>query len=298
MEQKHIAYVYEPFAQTADYIAVNATIVRRWGEVMMRKGVQKVERLLDIATGVGTIAELFFKHVVRQGEEPAVICLDASVEALEQANARLSPVVSKLELHHALVQEMTLPEQSVDAAVWGNGIHYLSPPMQEQALHAIKRVLKPGGWFCFSTAFYAEARPPETHPFYMAQVKKAVMHLRSLGVTRREREARAESSYFLPRSHYEALLAKVDFTMEHVEEFAGRLYQTAWEHISSFSQYAAGALHGYDPALAAEAMRLAVAPALAEHGQRDEHGNLYVQRNWLSIMARLNPPALPGAHAG
>ncbi|MEK7681890.1 MAG: class I SAM-dependent methyltransferase [Chloroflexota bacterium] len=296
MTDQPVAYTFEPFAQTAEYLSVNATIVRGWGEVMAHKGVRKVERVLDIATGVGTMVELFVKHVVRQGEQPSIICLDASAEALEQAHARLAPIVSKLEFHHSLVEQMDLPEGSVDAAVWGNGIHYLDPRSQEQALLAIKRVLKKDGWFCFSSAFYAESRPPETLSFYMAQVKKAVAHLRAMGIRREERQARSESSSFLPIAHYESLLRNVGFSVEHVEQVAARLYQEAWEHISSFSQYAAGALHGYQPDVAANVLREAVRPALEEHGQRDEHNSLYVQRNWLSVVARLGTDALPGPH--
>lgn len=297
MTGQPLAYTFEPFAQTPEYLSVNATIVRRWGEVMAQRGVRKLERVLDIATGVGTIVELFHKHVVGQGEQPAFICLDASADALEQAHARLAPIVSKLEFHHSLVEQMDLPEGSVDAAVWGNGIHYLDPRSQEVALRAIKRVLKKDGWLCFSSAFYAESRPPETLSFYMAQVKKAVAHLRAMGIRREERQARSESSSFLPIAHYESLLQSVGFSVEHVEQVAARLYQEAWEHISSFSQYAAGALHGYQPDMAANVLRDAVRPALEEHGHRDENDKPYVQRNWLSVVARLGGSALPGPKA-
>ncbi len=297
MTDQPVAYTFEPFAQTPEYLTVNAIIVRRWGEVMAQKGVRKLERVLDIATGVGTIVELFHKYVVSQEEQPAFICLDASAEALAQAHVRLAPIVSNLEFHHSLVEQMDLPEASVDAAVWGNGIHYLDPASQEVALLAIKRVLKKDGWFCFSSAFYAESRPPETVPFYRSQVRKAVAHLQSIGIRREERQGRAESSSFQPISHYEELLQKVGFSVEHVEQVAARLYQEAWEHISSFGQYAAGALHGYNPEAAARALRDAVRLAIEEHGQRDEDNNPYVQRNWLSVVARLRGDALSGPKA-
>jgi ubiquinone/menaquinone biosynthesis C-methylase UbiE len=208
-----------------------------------------------------------------------------SEEALEQTRIRLGPSVSDLKLVHSTVQEMSMPDNSVDVAVWGNGIHYLNAQGQEEALRSIKRVVKPQGWFVFNSAFYQESRPPETSTFYRSQVRKAVEQLRSIGVHRQERTARPEASDFLPRSHYEELMQLVGFKIVEAKETASHMYRTAWEHISGFHQYAAGALHGYDPEAAADAMRKAVAPALEEHGTRDEHNIPYVQRNWLSIIA-------------
>ncbi len=288
-------YTYEPFAQTAEYLTVNAAIVRGWVDVMMQRGNKQVERLLDVATGVGTMLELFAENAPKQWDNLSAVCVDMSAEALKQASARLSRVVSDLELIHSKAEEMNLPEKSVDVVVWGNGIHYLDPKGQEQALAAIKRALKPGGWFCFNSAFYAESRPPETLPFYLLQVRKAVSYLRSMGIQRQEREARVEASNFLPRSHYEELLKRLGFTVEEVREVPVRIYKTAWEQISSFHQYAAGALHGYNPDAAVEAMRQAVGPALEAHGQKDENNNLYIQRNWLSVIARPSSPSTPQA---
>ena len=279
-------FVFEPFASTTEYRTVNTTIVRDWIDTMVQMGSRGVERLLDIATGVGTMVQLFLDNLPKQWKQPVVLCLDKSKEALEQAKASLGPAVAKLELVHASAEEMELPDDSVDVVVWGNGIHYLSVEAQERALQAIKKVLKVGGWFFFNSAFYAEARPPETLPFYHAQVRRAVKYLRDWGVSRERGEGRPEASNFLPREQYEKLLQRVGFKVEGVKEVAAHLRRTAWENISGFQQYAAGALHGYRPDVAAEAMKQAVGPALEEHGFRDRRGDLGIPRNWLAVSAR------------
>ncbi len=280
-------YIFEPFAETAEYRAVNGEIVRRWVEIMRQKGAREIGHLLDIATGVGTMVQLFLSHLPRDWKQPSVICLDKSPEALEQVKVQLdSTLGGRLQLLHSSAEKIDLPENSLDVAVWGNGIHYLDAKTQEEALHSIKRVLRPGGWFFFNSAFYAESRAPETLRFYRAQVRKAVRYLRALGVERERKESRPKASNFLPVSHYENLLEKVGFKVEEVKEVGARMYRTAWEHISNFQQYAAGALHGYRAEAAAEAMREAVALALEEHGQRDEQGNPFIPRNWLAVSAR------------
>jgi ubiquinone/menaquinone biosynthesis C-methylase UbiE len=286
---KKAEYIYEPFADTVEYRTVNDLIVHEWVETMRKKGVRDVGHLLDVATGVGTMVQLFLENLPKQWKQPLVECLDKSAEALEQVKSRLGPSLSgRLRVIHSSAEEIDLPKSSIDVVVWGNGIHYLDAVEQKRALLAIKRVLKPGGWFFFNSAFYAESREPETLPFYRAQVRKAVQYLRDLGITNREREGRPKAGEFLPKAHYEAMLREAGFSVEDVREVGVRMYRVAWEHISNFQQYAAGALHGYRPDVAAEAMRIAVAQALEEHGQRDESGKPFVMRKWLAVSARVS----------
>lgn len=281
-------YVYEPFAETEDYLAVNRTIVRGWIEMMRQKGNKEICHLLDIATGVGTMAQLFLDNLPENWKQPVVTCLDKSAEALQQVKKVLGPKLGgRLRLVHSSAEDMDLPDHSVDVAVWGNGIHYLDARDQESVLRVIKRVLKPGGWFLFNSAFCAESRSKETIAFYRTQVRKAVRYLHEKGIAREQNDGRPTASEFMPRAHYEGLLNKVGFKLEEVKEVGARLYRTAWEHISNFQQYAAGALHGYRPEAAAEALREAVKPALEEHGQRDECGRPFIERKWLAFAGRV-----------
>lgn len=279
-------YMYEPFADSEEYKQVNDAIIRRWIRLVADAGTAQIDRLLDLATGVGTMVDVFLKNLPTGWKEPQVICVDQSAEALEQAERRLKNKVEELQLEQGLIEALDLPENSVDVAMWGNGIHYLNEEAQFNALTSVRRVLKPGGWFFFNSAFYAGSRPEETLPFYRAQIGKAVRRLKALGVRRDVKEGRVEASHFLDQAHYQNLLEQTGFAVQEMKKVAARLYKSAWESISGFSQYAAGALHGYPVDAAAEVLSEAVGPSLEEHGMRDDQGRLYIPRNWLSATAR------------
>ena len=286
MAQEQVGYVYEPFAETDEYKQINARIIRQWVDTLVESGTRRIERVLDIATGVGTMVQLFLEHLPASWAQPRVTCVDQSEEALEKTRERLGPRVEHLELIQSPVEELELEEGSVDVALWGNGIHYLSKEAQQEALRNVRRSMKSGGWLFFNSAFYEGSRPEDTLPFYKSQIANAVRDLRSRGIQREKKEGRPAASSFLPLSHYQTMLQNAGFQVQEMKRMATRLYQSAWEKISGFSQYAAGALHGYRPDLAAEALRKAVEPSIRQHGYRDANGKLYVPRNWLSAMAR------------
>jgi ubiquinone/menaquinone biosynthesis C-methylase UbiE len=285
MESIKHAFDFEPFADTPEYLRVNSEIVRSWVELIVERGMDGVDSLLDIATGAGTMVELFIEQLPAHWNPPVVRCLDQSMEALCSVQERLAKRVVKLLLIHSPAEEMAMPESSIDIAVWGNGIHYLSEEAQKRSVIRIKQALKPGGLFFFNTSFYDGARPLDTLAFYRAQVKKAVEFLRAAGIQRIQTESRPEASKFLSKSYYEQLVVDASFKLEEVKEVSVDLYRRAWEHISSFHQYAAGALHGYPPEEASIAMKNAVSPVLEQYGKKDELGIPYIPRNWLAISA-------------
>lgn len=287
MEEIREKYDYEPFADTEEYRQVNGDCIRSWVELMKRKGTDGIDAILDIATGAGTMVQIVFDYLPESWRKAAVMCLDQSGEALKLAQSKLEKTVERLKLVHSSVEDMTLADSSIDFAVWGNGIHYLSEEDQLDSVKRIKRALKPGGFFFFNTAFYEEARPLETLPFYRTQVKTAVQYLRDRGVSRLKDDSRTEASKFLPRAYYEDLVQKSGFKLVEAKEFAVDMKREAWEYISSFQQYAAGALRGYPVDEAVRAMREAVQPALELHGERDSDGNLYITRKWLAISSQV-----------
>ncbi len=280
-------YDFEPFAKTKDYLKVNRKIVKRWTETMFKKNEGDIDRILDIATGTGTMVELLFSFLPSKFNRTNVICLDKSAEALDSAERNLLGKVQNLELIQAPIEDAKLSPRSVDIAIWGNGIHYLSEEGQKNSIRNISRVLKPNGWFFFNTSFYDGARPTETLPFYRAQVKKAVEYLRSRDIRRDKKDSRPEASKFHTKLYYEELLALANFKIIESKEFSVDLYKRSWEQISSFGQYAAGALHGYKISDAAIAMKKAVKHALEHHGQHDGLNGRYIRRNWLAISARV-----------
>ncbi|MFW5685701.1 MAG: class I SAM-dependent methyltransferase [Spirochaetota bacterium] len=278
-------YVYEPFADTPEYLDVNRSIIREWIDALVAAGSKGVSSLLDLGSGVGTMVQLFVQNLPREWPQPSVTCVDLCGEALEHAKRRLAPLVRSLRVMKSPVEKLETA-RTYDVAMWGNGIHYLEESQLRIAMTKVRDALKDGGWFFFNSAFTEESRPAETMPFYRAQIHRAMRHLRSLGVEREKRRAAPESSRFLPAQHYEAVLKDVGFAVEAMQTTAVRLYQTAWEHISGFAQYASGALHGYPADLAGAAMRESVGPAIEEYGQRDEENRPFISRRWLSGIAR------------
>ena len=81
-------------------------------------------------------------------------------------------------------------------------------------------------------------------------------------------------------------MGDVGFDLVDAREFAADLTKEAWEYISSFQQYASGALHGYPDEAVSDAMKNAVEPAILLHGEVNEAGDYFVTRKWLSISAR------------
>jgi len=279
-------YNFEPFADTKEYRDVNRKIIISWIASMVDAGVERVGRLLDIATGIGTMVQLFVEELPNDWEKPEVVCLDKSGGALKQARKRLDSLVRSLGSIHAPVEEMETLEDKANVALWGNGIHNLSEESQLEAVNRIVQNLEDDGWFFFNTAFYEGARPEDTKSFYRYKVKKAVEFLRDKGVERRKGKDRAEASKFLPKSHYRELVRRAGLRVHEVEELTAPLYQEAWEYISGFKNYALGALHGYPVEEAQVALKNAVAPALEKYGVEDEDGNLYVPRKWLRVSSR------------
>lgn len=287
MQDHETEYEYEPFAQTEEYQRVNREIVEGWVDTIVSRGAGRVRALVDVACGVGTMAKLFIESLPEAWERPSVTLVDMSPQAIDQARARVEPEATVVESICGRIQDVELPEAGYDVAIWGNGIHYLTADEQSAALCRLRPAIRRGGWLLFNSAFARESRPPETLQFYRAQVSRAVRYLQSRGIRRERVQARPSSSTFLPTEHYADLLTQVGFSVQEIRSVAARLYQTAWEHISGFAQYAAGALHGYGADVAAQAMRLAVGPAIEQYGVRDAEDRPYVQRNWLAAIARV-----------
>ncbi len=279
-------YVYEPFAETDEYKQVNDEIIGEWVSTMIERGTERVDRVMDIATGVGTMVQLFVSKLPKQFNYSEIVCLDQSAEALKRAAEKLENTVSKISLVEAKVQDAKIKKGSVDIVIWGNGIHYLSPEEQNESLVNIRRGMKDGGWLFFNTAFYEESRPQDTLSFYRTQVKNAVKSLRARGIRREKEHSRAEAANFHPRDHYENLVLSAGFKLVEAKEYGANLSKEAWEYISAFQQYASGALGGYPIEEASIAMRDAVTPAILEHGNDNGDGKFFVTRNWLSICAR------------
>lgn len=280
-------YIYEPFAETQEYKKVNGEIIGEWVNLMIDRGIERVDKIMDIATGVGTMVQIFVSKLPEHFKYSEIVCLDQSSEALRRAAEKLENTVSKMSFVKAKVQDAAIEKNSIDLVIWGNGIHYLTKDEQSESLANIRKGMKEGGWLFFNTAFYEGSRPQETLSFYRTQVKNAVKDLHRRGIKREKTHTKAEAANFHPREYYEKLVLNAGFSLVDAKEYAAHLSKEAWEYISSFQQYASGALGGYPAEEASIAMKDAVAPAISDHGSVSEDGTFFVTRNWLSVCARV-----------
>lgn len=182
-------------------------------------------------------------------------------------------------------ENMDLPPAVYDAVLWGNGIHYLTEEEQRNAIVRIKKVLRSEGWLFFNTAFYANAKPSETLPFYRAKILAAVRRLRDSGRSRGESTRPAEASREKSADHYRSLLLGAGFRLESLREQTVKATLAFWEAICRYTQYAEGALHGYPVEPAADALGKAVADVFPTY-KLEEDGISYIPRNWLTVIAR------------
>ncbi len=254
----------------------------------------RVDRLLDVASGVGTTARIFLDTLSSQKiPMPDVVCLDESVLSLCLTGQNLLEILpeEKMGLVCQRIQEATglarmFPnKEPFDLATWGNGIHYLSPEDQRSALCNIRDNLRPGGFLGISTAFHQEAIPEETKPFYKAHISGAVRILREKGIERDKTVPSPEAARYRPASHYRELLSDVGFKVVSEESFLAMTTADFWRGLSDYDQYASGALHGYPLESAREVLVSAVDPAFEQCAVRGEDGQLGISRNWLSLFA-------------
>ncbi len=278
-------YNFESFAETPEYRRLNREMIARWIAMMREAGEKRVERVLDIATGIGTMIRLFLEELPEELNHPEVICLDKSRGALDRTSEKLGEAVSSFKTVHATAQEMDMERTDLSVVLWGNGIHNLSQADQKEAVRRVTEALSPGGWFFFNSAFYENSRPESTLSFYRYQVKQAVRILRERGVDRERGGSRAEAAKYHPRDYYRNLVKSAGLTVQDSGEITAPLYRGAWEAISSFRNYASGALHGYPIEEAQVALRDAVSPALEKYGVEDDEGDLYIPRRWLAVAA-------------
>ncbi len=140
--------VREVFDSVADrYDVMNdlmsCGIHRLWKRFAVElSGVRRGQRVLDLAAGTGDLAARFAGLVGPEGE---VVLSDINAAMLGRGRGRMadSGLVGNLRYVQADAERLPFPADCFDCVSIGFGLRNLTH--KEQALHAIHRVLKPGG---------------------------------------------------------------------------------------------------------------------------------------------------------
>jgi demethylmenaquinone methyltransferase/2-methoxy-6-polyprenyl-1,4-benzoquinol methylase len=105
-------------------------------------GVRRGQRVLDLASGTGDLAERFVGIV---GAEGAVVMSDINAAMLTQGRERLTDSGRVGNLHYALANAERLPfaSDTFDCVTMGFGLRNVT--RKEWALAEMRRVLRPGG---------------------------------------------------------------------------------------------------------------------------------------------------------
>jgi ubiquinone/menaquinone biosynthesis C-methylase UbiE len=287
MTQPAISMTYEAHSAEPEYIETNRALIAGLD-------LEGVARLLDLACGTGLLSEL----ILDRKPDVAILGLDLAREQLELMRERFE---SKAEsggngangrramlLMEGSADTLPVEAAAVDAVVMGNAIHNLPDP--DALVREILRVLRPGGFFTFNSAFYAGTYVPGTEKFHQAWAKEAVkfvlnrdQELRAKGLPGITRKRGTGSKAFARRwllpAEWKDILERNGLRVSRVHERDVEMTRRSYETVGSYAGFSTVVLAGYPAELACEAMQAAVAPALAATGFET------VPARWLEMTA-------------
>jgi len=285
MKKYQVNMTYEPFAKEPEYIEANRAFVRR----MELTG---VERLLDLACGIGTMSGLLLE---RQSDLD-IVCIDLSRESLAIGLDSFRPAPQSgrerqgpLAFVQATADVLPCWDSCFDAVVMGNSIHML--PDADRLVAEIGRVLRPAGFLAFNSTFYAGTMPKGTEKFHHEWMKQAVSYLvhKDLSLRRagepgipRKRGTMpgAFSNQWPLPEEWTATLLRHGFKVEYLGERMVDMTQRNFEYIGAYGGFAKVVLSGYPVEEASEALQATAGPALTAVGMTT------VPRLWLEIITR------------
>jgi ubiquinone/menaquinone biosynthesis C-methylase UbiE len=241
-------------------------------------GLRPSQRVVDLGAGTGAVTTLILETMHPDGGE--VVAVEPSESALEIARRdlqeRWGAVVRFAQGRAENLSRFV--QRTADAVVFCNAIHLVED--KRRMLHEVSEALRERGLFAFNSTFFDGAQPPDTMPFYVLWVRRALRIFREENPEmRREKEDKAQARIQLSVDEYKQLLAEGGFDIEHVELWPVDMPLEGFQAISEYELFARGALPGVPLALAVDCLRRGAAEAFRELKLKS------VPRNWLQVVA-------------
>lgn len=266
---------FEPFTGEHAYVRVNDKLVAR---MLRRAGQRDRYRLLDVAAGTGLMTVLARARADALGVELDSVLLDVDLATLTDARRKRPPDAIR---GWVCASASHLPfREAFDLVVFANSLHLLDDRVKADALAEALGVLRHGGVLAVNSAFYAAAAPEETRPFYGRWIRRAIAEI-NRAQPGRTKSAPASAANPLSASRYGELIACAGFQLVEMRERRVLLSQSAVRAISSYRDFAMGALRATeeDADAASRALQVTVRPTFRDLKMR------YLPRRWLEIIA-------------
>jgi ubiquinone/menaquinone biosynthesis C-methylase UbiE len=260
---------FAQFANAPAYMGLNKTFVER---VFQGKGITSV---VDLGCEAGVVTALIAENLPKGA---TIIGIDPSGPALRIAERnlqRFDHLVTRFVKGNA-EQVSRLVEDPVDAVFFSNAIHLIRDKVR--VVQEISTILKPGGAFAFSTAFFRGAEPEETLSFYRAWMFRA---LRSLRRTHNlaPRKDKAAARIGLTEEGYCKMLEDAGFVLSELQIAKIDLPLETCLALTRFEDFVGGVLPGIPLEVASEVLEETLKEAF------EALSMVALARNWLLIIA-------------
>jgi ubiquinone/menaquinone biosynthesis C-methylase UbiE len=266
---------FEPFASQHAYIRVNEKLMDR---ILKRLPGRKRYDLLDMAAGTGLMTNVAHRRARAIGAAIYSVLLDIDLPALREARKEVPPGAVR---GYVCASAECLPlAEAFDIAVFANSLHLLDDRAKVNSLAETRRVLHRGGVLAVNSAFYEGAAPDESKSFYGRWIRRSTAEI-NVTMPQRKKSERAQAARALSATGYTQLIACAGFQILEVRERRVLLSQAAVRAISSYRDFAMGALRAIDEDAdaASRALQASVQPAFRDLQMK------YLPRKWLEIIA-------------
>jgi ubiquinone/menaquinone biosynthesis C-methylase UbiE len=262
---------FRKFASLPLYTAINRRLVEMCG-------LRPSQQVVDLGAGTGAVTALILETM--HPDKGEVVAVEPSDSAREVARRDLQErwgvvvrfVSGKAENLSRFVH------RTADAVVFCNAIHLVED--KRRMLHEVSEALRERGLFAFNSTFFEGAQAPDTMPFYVMWVRRAMRIFRDENPgMRRDKEDKAQARIQLSADEYRQLLAEGGFDVQTMELCPVDMPLEGFQAISEYELFARGALPGVPLALAADCLRRGAAEAFRELKLKS------VPRNWLQVVA-------------